>query len=74
MPLAKQKTSINRRKTMSWKLKIRDKTSGLIYFLWPNDGGYYLSTDDGMVPSGQQIYEKSIEEFLKAFPQMEIIT
>ena len=38
--------------------KLKNKKSGLIYLLIPKPKkeGYYLSANDGMVPSGQMIY------------------
>jgi len=41
---------------MSKSFKVKHRKSGLTYRLTPKTQGYYLSANDGMVPSGQMIY------------------
>jgi len=49
------------------KYKVRHKESGLTYILTKNEKGYYMSCDDGMVPSGQQLHG-TLEEILQDYP------
>jgi hypothetical protein len=46
----------NKKESENQSHKVRHKKSGLIYRLYKNEEGYYLSSNDGLVPSGQQLY------------------